>query len=493
MFSHFVLCFFNYNNKKGVQTMFSILENPDLKNYKETLLKVFFENSYDGIFVTDKDQKLILANPSVVNLLKATPEDLLGNTLQAIMSKGYYDNSPALQSTKTKRIVTDIVRTPHGTEIISTSRPIFNESGELELVVTNCRPLNCIDKFYNSLNRKRAKNRVDKDDVENISKDLIFDSPIMQDMLKKLKLISASDSSTIIYGESGTGKSILAKYIHENSLRFNYPFVDINCAAIPESLIESELFGYEKGAFTGASSKGKLGLFEIADEGTIFLDEIAEMPLALQAKLLKILDTSYIRRVGGTTDHKVNVRIIAATNKNLKDLVQKKLFREDLYYRLNVVPIFLPPLRDRKEDISSLSDKFLKEFNSKYGCEKVFSPKTIKALLDYPWPGNIRELRNIIERLIITTTNPIIDIATLENSIYDDSFMMEKSNKNNTPLDSKLQGSLKEVLAKVENYYINKIINECNGSVTDAAKKLNIHRTLIYKKLNKYEDLSGDL
>ena len=462
--------------------MTNIFESANLKDYKETLLRAFFENSYDGIFITDKDAKLILANPSVVNLLKTTAENIIGNSLQAIMSKGYYDNYPALESTKTGRIITDIVRTPHGTELISTSRPIYDEYGDLELVVTNCRPLNCIDKFYNSLNRKRKRKGLKQDKAKSEKNSLIFESEIMERLIEKLILIAKSDSSTVVYGESGTGKSILAKYIHQNSRRSDYPFVDINCAAIPASLIESELFGYEKGAFTGASSKGKLGLFEIADEGTIFLDEIAEMPLALQAKLLKVLDTSYIRRVGGTTDHKVNVRIIAATNKNLKELVEEKLFREDLYYRLNVVPLYLPPLRKRKEDIRALANKFLKEFNEQYNCEKTFSPKTIETFMNYSWPGNIRELKNIIERLIITTTSPLIDINSLQDSVHDESYVSDEIKDDSS---IKLTGTLRDVVNRIEHYYINKTIDECDGSITAAARKLDIHRTLIYKKLKK--------
>ncbi len=470
-----------------------ILDNHVLKEYKKTLLETFFENSYDGIFITDKDGKLILANDTIMQLLETKSEEIIGYNVQDIISKGYYDKSPALESTKTGKIATDIVKTPGGVEILSTSRPIFNENGQLELVVTNCRPLNYIKKIYDELNTIRKNRHIDN--TSKNSKALIFKSNVMKNILAQLELISRSDSSVMIYGESGTGKSVLAKYIHENSPRFKQQFVEINCAAIPEHLIESELFGYEKGAFTGANTKGKLGLFEIADEGTIFLDEIAEMPLSLQSKLLKVLDSSYIRRVGGTADHKINVRVIAATNKDLKELVQRKSFREDLYYRLNVVPIYLPPLRKRKEDIKPLLDDFLKYFNNKFNFNKSFSPKSIETFLNYPWPGNIRELRNVIERLIITSADSLIDINSLSdnNSLSDTSKSTENTiNQSSTKYlydlsNETLTGTLKEVVSRVEHNYINKTIEECQGCMTDAAKKLGVHRTLLYKKLEKYK------
>ena len=459
-----------------------------LKDYEKTLVQVFFENAYDCIFITDKYTTLLLVNPTTLNLLNTTCDEIIGLKMQDIVAKGFYDKFTAQECTETENVVTDLIKTWNGKEMIATSRPIFNKDGDLEFVVTSARPL----KFENEINN--ASNNLKNHESYKSNSDFIFNSEIMRNVISKVDLISKTDSSIIIYGESGTGKSVLAKYIHESSSRVAHEFVEINCAAIPENLIESELFGYEKGAFSGASNKGKAGLFEIADNGTIFLDEIAEMPLSLQAKLLKFLDTSLILRVGGTTFHKMNVRIISATNKNLKQLVQNGAFREDLFYRLNVVPFSLPPLREREEDIISLSIKFLKEFNRKYGSEKSFTPRTMKAFLNYPWPGNIRELRNVTERLVITSVNSLIDIDSLTDIDSYINFIPHENKALNInsymsdidrPAKSNLPETLKEVVAKTERGYINKVIADCNGSITEAAKILGIHRTAIYKKLSR--------
>ncbi len=227
-------------------------------------------------------------------------------------------------------------------------------------------------------------------------------------LLEMVKKVAQTDSTVLILGESGTGKSLIAKKIHILSDRKENPFITINCAAIPENLLEAELFGYEKGAFTGAVSRKK-GKFELADGGTVFLDEIGDMPLSLQAKLLRVLQDKEVERLGGDKTIKVDVRIIAATNKNLEELVREGKFREDLYYRLNVVPIHLPPLRERKEDIPLLAEHFLEKFNRKYSKSVRLSPEAVRALMEYPWHGNVRELENIVERLVIMNEGVIRD------------------------------------------------------------------------------------
>lgn len=272
--------------------------------------------------------------------------------------------------------------------------------------------------------------------------------------------------------------------IYENSIRRNAPFVTINCATIPEHLVESELFGYEKGAFTGAQNKGKPGLFEMADNGTVFLDEIAELPIFLQPKLLRILENSEIRRIGGVTDKKINIRIIGATNKNLQEMVSQNKFRDDLFYRLNVIPINIPPLRERREDIIPLAKMFLSNYNTKYNSRKLFDIKLLDAFAGYDWPGNVREIRNIVERLCITTKDDVIqdqDFLEIISSNTADTI----ANQNVISFDQ-YQGTLKEVLDKVENQYIEQVIKECNGAIGEAAKKLGIDRTVLYRKRKKH-------
>jgi transcriptional regulator with PAS, ATPase and Fis domain len=231
----------------------------------------------------------------------------------------------------------------------------------------------------------------------------------MKQIMDLIHHVSNLDATVLLLGETGVGKGFMANMIHSASKRKDMPFITINCGAIPENLLESELFGYEKGSFTGASKEGKKGLFEIAGKGTIFLDEIGDMPLNLQVKLLHVLDERKARRIGGCSSFKVNARVIAATNKNIKTLVKNEKFRADLFYRLNVVPITIPALRDRREDLLFLINMFLENINTKYGMKKAFSEEALKALYDYEYPGNIRELQNMIERLVINTVGDTIE------------------------------------------------------------------------------------
>ena len=225
--------------------------------------------------------------------------------------------------------------------------------------------------------------------------------------------VAQVDSTVLITGESGTGKELLAETIHANSARKEGPFIKVNCGAIPESLLESELFGYDAGAFTGARKEGKAGYFELANSGTLFLDEIGDLPLNLQVKLLRVIQSREIVRVGGIKPLKVDIRIVAATNRNLVDMVRRKEFREDLYYRLNVVPINVPPLRQRKEEIPSLVVHFLQVFNRKYKQVKRISPEVIDLFMEYDWPGNVRELENLMERLVVITPSDTITVQDL--------------------------------------------------------------------------------
>jgi transcriptional regulator with PAS, ATPase and Fis domain len=256
--------------------------------------------------------------------------------------------------------------------------------------------------------------------------------------------------------------------------------------------LESELFGYVHGAFTGASSQGKPGLFEIADKGTLFLDEIAELPMALQSKLLRVLERGEVQRLGATSSHRMNVRIIAATNKDLKQMVQQKMFRDDIYYRLNVVPINLPPLRRRPEDIPVLANKFLEELNRKYGYKRTLSLASMHALAAYNWPGNVRELRNVIERLVIISTQDELaldaqfalgDVEPLASAASAAVDRIDLIPKNTEGSVFRYQGTLKSVRESIENQYIQQVLGECDGRMTEAARRLGMHRTMLYRRV----------
>ena len=272
---------------------------------------------------------------------------------------------------------------------------------------------------------------------------------------------------------------MLANYIYANSLRKNEVFLPINCSAIPAELMEAELFGYEKGAFTGADKNGRKGIFETADKGTIFLDEIGDLSQKLQAKLLRFLDSGEIKRLGGNKIIYSDVRIIAATNKDLKKLVEQGTFREDLYYRLNIIPLTVPPLRERKDDIEALTRYFLGEFNQKYQKEVMISDRLIAKFREYKWPGNIRELRNEIERYVITDG----DSGELFDSLVD----VYSDNSAAAKDDVLAYGdTLREARGEFERIYIEKVLEECGGKVNKAAQRLGIHQSVLYGKLKKF-------
>ncbi len=305
--------------------------------------------------------------------------------------------------------------------------------------------------------------------------ELIGNSSKMRELKEKIALIAKGDSRILILGESGTGKEVVARTIHSLSDRKNAPFVEVNCAAIPQELIESELFGHEKGAFTGAIDK-KIGKFELADGGTLFLDEIGDMSILTQAKLLRVIETQKFQRVGGTKDIKVNVRIISATNKDLFEEIKKGNFRQDLYYRLNVIPLNIPALRERKEDIPELANYFISEFVREKGWKKkILTDNAIKILQKYDWPGNVRELKNAIERLMIMTISDVIDVPQIELAGI---IRKDASEEKYFQLNS-----LKEARDAFERDFILRKLKENSWNITKTAELIGLERSNLYKKI----------
>jgi transcriptional regulator with PAS, ATPase and Fis domain len=301
----------------------------------------------------------------------------------------------------------------------------------------------------------------------------------MHEIVYLASRFAKNDSPILILGESGVGKDVIAQYIHEQSQRKG-TFVKINCGAIPENLLESELFGYEKGAFTGAN-KSKEGLFEMAHKGTIFLDEIGDLPYLLQVKLLNVLQDSKIRKVGGTKYHEVDMRVIAATNCNLESLIEQKKFRQDLYYRLNVLNFTIPPLRERQEDITALLFYFLNKLEQKYGIEKKMDALVLEKCLEYEWPGNIRELKNIVERMYHICEDRKITLNQLPTYILN---MPKVSNQNINYNASDITVPLKDAVEKFEKWYISKMLSQ-TSTLQECADKLKVNiSTLVRKKRN---------
>ena len=307
-------------------------------------------------------------------------------------------------------------------------------------------------------------------------KNIIGESPAIKRILETLKVISDLDVTVLLQGESGVGKELLARAIHQNSKRRDREFVVVNCAAIPETLLESELFGYEKGAFTGAVSEKK-GKFEVAHKGTIFLDEISEIPYHLQSKLLRVLQEKEVERLGSSKTIKVDVRIIAATNRNLEEEVKKGRFREDLFYRLYVVPIKIPPLRERVEDIPLLVNHFLKLYGERYGRFLKLSPEALRILMEYSWPGNIRELENLVHRLVILCEEEVIQPKHID-------LCTQIENKGETGLFGKI--SLTKRVEMIEVTWIKKALQMTQGNKVKAAKLLGITRKALLTRIKRY-------
>ncbi|TGE38489.1 AAA family ATPase [Desulfosporosinus fructosivorans] len=455
------------------------------KTLGQQFLQQIIDNSFDSIFVTDRYGNVLLANAGTGEFMETKTEDMVGKNVKDFVKSGVYDWSPTMEAIKTRSLVSGIVRNKHGVQQMATSKPLMDEGGDIIMIITNARDKDLVDQYIAALDKERTSVHRYKTAVEYLSevdlenKEIVAESQQMRKIMRISNVIARTDSTVMLIGETGTGKEVMARHIHRNSLRSKEPFIPVNCAAIPHELLESEFFGYVRGAFSGANPHGKPGLFEIADKGTLFLDEIAELPLAMQSKLLRVLESSEVQRLGDTKTYHADVRFIAATNRDLKAMISQKLFRSDLYYRLNVIPISLPSLKDRTEDILAFAHKFLEELNRKYALKKQFSTQATQLLFNYNWPGNVRELRNVIERLVITSAGDILNFE--DDSLVNSKTRLESA-ESLPSINTRYKGTLKDVIKAVEGEYINQVLTECGGRVGEAAKRLGIHRTMLYRK-----------
>jgi PAS domain S-box-containing protein len=371
------------------------------------------ENSYDAMSIADCDGKLLLVNPAFEKIMGIKKSEALSRTIQSLTNEGITDASAALKAFETGKEESVIINTRSGRQVLSTGVPVHDHNGKIIRVYCNIRDvteLNYLRQKYEQSQRLASEYLFELLEFKR-GKTIKFvaHSKLIKRLLETVYRIAIVDSIVLILGESGVGKDLVARIIHEASPRNNTgPFIKINCAAIPADLLESELFGYERGAFTGANKEGKAGYFEIAGKGTIFLDEIGELPKKLQVKLLAVIQDQKITRIGGVKEKDADVRIIAATNRDLEEMVKQGDFREDLYYRLNVVPVIIPPLRERREDIPLLIFHYTELFNHKYNLEIKFSKEAIDVLYKYNWPGNVRELANLVERVVVTSQESLI-------------------------------------------------------------------------------------
>ena len=381
-------------------------------------LEAIFKGTSDGLWVQDSHGKIININTvsEMINGIRA--KDIIGKSVYELVEEGIFEGVVTPEILKTKRqfsTLSYINKT--GKQVLVTGTPILDEHGNVSLIVSNERDLTHWNAVKEDLERSRKVAQKYKDEFEELSQveasrqnDIVAESRQMKQILRiGIKLSRMGASNILIQGESGTGKGLVARFIHDNSQRKSNPFIQINCAALPESLLEAELFGYEKGAFTGAKEQGKIGLFELAHEGTLFLDEIGDLPLSVQAKLLKYLDDHEILPLGGIQRKKVDCTVIAATNQDLAKLTEQRRFRQDLFFRLNTFKIQIPPLRRRTGDILKMTEYFLDKYNEEYQVQRRITAKAIHRLQAYPYPGNVRELQNIIREAVVLSDNEALD------------------------------------------------------------------------------------
>lgn len=452
-------------------------------------LEVIVDSMHDGIGVANEEGRIIRLNKSYERMTGLTKEEAgLGKLLVNVEKEGIISQSIALQVLKKRKPVTISQRIKTGMEFLATGIPVFNDEGKITRVIVNFRDLSELNRLREEIDKSKDLSARYHMELETLRKKQLLTSinvksPAMTRVFELANLIATVDTTVLITGESGVGKEVVARYIHSSSHRNNSPFIQINCGAIPDNLLESELFGYEGGAFTGANQDGKPGLFEVANNGTIFLDEIGEMPLNLQVKLLMVLQNREICRVGSTKPIKLDVRIIAATNQNIEALINQGRFREDLFYRLNVVPIEIPPLRERVEDILPLSLEFLTKFNEKYSHNKRFDLRALQILETYSWPGNIRQLENLIERMVITTQEDVIKPQDAANYLKFPSGRPESGGGGIIIQDII---PLKRALSMVEKELVKRAL-KLHGTTRNAAKVLEVGHSSIIRKVEKYK------
>ncbi len=451
-----------------------------VQGLREREMEAVIESSFDGLYVTDGKANTLRLNQGFERIMGVSAAECVGRNMEELVEHGIFSRSGTLLALEKKEPVTITLTSKTGKEALVTSNPIFDEEGKVVMVVTNVRDITELNDLQRRLEHMEGLREWYETELQQLkmasSHQLVINSAKMKEVVKLVLRVAQVDSTVLIQGESGVGKEVIAGIIHSNSNRKDGPFIKVNCGAIPDNLLESELFGYEAGAFTGANRKGKVGYFELAEGGVLFLDEIAELPLNLQVKLLRVLQDHEIVRVGGVEPIKVDIRVLTGTNRNLTEMVDKKEFRLDLFYRLNVIPIFVPPLRERQEDIPILAKLFINNINNKYQMEKHLDQRVIERFMDYSWTGNVRELENLVERLAITSINNVITIGDLPINMITGSFA-EKEPARILPLKAALEKTERNLLETAYHQY---------KSTYQVARALEVNQSTIVRKAAKY-------
>jgi len=473
------ICVFVENTDLEVMTR-------QLRSFRELTkeLTAVIDHSSEGLWVYDGDGTVLRINPAAERYNKVRGEEVLGLSASDLVEKGFVERSAGLEVFESKTTV-NMLQNRGGRKLIVTGTPVFDDEGHIIRVVISERDITEIDKLQRELEDQEAikgqfwHHMLEQQQVELASHTVIAKSPCMIKALRQAIKVSSTDSSVLILGESGVGKGLFADLIHKNSNRSGKPMIKINCGAIPESLIESELFGHEKGAFTGAQG-AKPGYLELADEGILFLDEIAELPLSSQVKLLRFLEDGRVTRLGGTTGRTVNVRIIAATHRDLEKMVAEKTFRLDLYYRLNVIPLYIPSLKERSDCLLPLIRHYIDYFGGKIGQQKRLTRAATDALLTYSYPGNVRELMNLCERLVVMSESEVIDVQDLPAQIVGHAAVPAQPT---TAWPQEM--TLEQIMESVERTLLVDAMKE-HGNQYRIADALGINQSTVARKLKKY-------
>jgi PAS domain S-box-containing protein len=463
------------------------IQAPISGTLRAKLLKAIMDAAYDGMMITDGKGQVVMINRAALQLVGCTAEDIVGRTTAELVEDGYYNESVVSEVLKRRTTVSIVQTTRAGRRILATGSPVLSEDDGIEMVIVNDRDITELTQMSSELEHSRALIDLYRQELSHQqsrklhSEHHFCKSKEMNTVYERSLRVARFESTVLLTGESGVGKGFMARYIHQNSHRASGPFVRVDCGSIVETLFESEMFGYEKGAFTGALYAGKPGLVEMAEGGTLFLDEIGDTPLSQQVKLLRFLDEKSIVRVGGSVVRKVDVRVVAATNTDLLDAVEKKIFRKDLFFRVNVAVIDIPPLRKRREDISDLVNFFITRKGRSLSVRKQIEREALDALMNYHYPGNVRELENVIESLLVMCPSPIIGFNDLPAPVrmVAGGLAPLESTRSIVPQTGIQLPEMDSIVGAVAKY----------GSQREAARHLGISQSTISRKLKKLEDV----
>jgi PAS domain S-box-containing protein len=457
-----------------------------LESYKRVNkeLNGIINSSFDGLWICDHEGKVVQINRASEKINSIRAEEVIGKSMETLIRQGMIDRSVSLEVLKKRTGVTMIQSLKNGRQILVTGNPVRDDKGEIYLVVVNERDITNLNRLRNELDESKALAQRYRSELSLKSEQValldgaVFRSEVMARVIDRAMRVAQVDSTVLIQGESGVGKGFMAGFIHRASPRRKGPFIRVDCGAIPESLIESELFGYEKGAFTGALRAGKSGQFELAEGGTLFLDEIGDLPHNVQVKLLRFLEDNEIVRIGSRWPRTINTRVIAATNRRLDRMVVEGAFRKDLFFRLNVVPIHVPPLKDRIDDVPVFVYHFLRRLNDKYTMKKFLSRQAMDCLCRYSFPGNIRELSNLMEQLVVLTQGDRISLDDLPSHLrMADEQLIDQTDVKEWNLSNSVQ--------QVEKMLISKALKKC-GTQRKAAQLLGINQSTLARKAMQY-------